>query len=147
MANMTIYTKTTLPQNRPNSPVKTQFYRGFSTVSQDTQNFALYDFALIKQDILNNFYVRKGERLMQPDFGCIIWDLLFEPLTPDVQNAILENVNEIFNNDPRVQATNILVTPYDNGIQIQCDLKYFLYNLQEALQMRFDQNNGLVIPS
>jgi len=144
---MTIYTVPQLPQNQPNSPVKTQFYRGFSTVSKDTQNYALYDFALIKQDLLNNFFVRKGERLMQPEFGSIIWDLLFEPLTPDVQNAILENVNEIFNSDPRVQATNILVTPYDNGIQIQCDLKYFLYNLQESIQLKFDQDNGLLGPA
>ena len=120
-----------------------QVYRGFSTVSTHTQNFTLYDFQLIKQDLLNHFYVRKGERLMQPNFGTIIWDLLFEPLTPEVQNLILQNVNEIFNSDPRIQASNILITPYDTGIQIQCEIKYFLYNLQESLQLKFDQANGL----
>jgi phage baseplate assembly protein W len=120
-----------------------QVYRGFSTVSTNTQNFTLYDFQLIKQDLLNHFYIRKGERLMQPDFGTIIWDLLFEPLTPEVQNLILQNVNEIFNSDPRIQASNILITPYDSGIQIQCQLKYFLYNLQESLQLKFDQANGI----
>ena len=64
----------------------TQTYRGFSTVSTGTQNFTLYDFELIKQDLLNHFYIRKGERLMQPNFGTIIWDMLFEPLTPQVQD-------------------------------------------------------------
>jgi len=121
----------------------TQTYRGFSTVSTGTQNFTLYDFELIKQDLLNHFYIRKGERLMQPNFGTIIWDMLFEPLTPQVQDLIMQNVNEIFNSDPRIQASNILITPYDTGIQIQCDLKYFLYNLQESLQLKFDQANGL----
>ena len=146
MAN-SLYTRTLVSNNTTTNIAGPQMYKGFSTVNANSQNFALYDFELIKQDLINMFNIRQGERLMNPTFGCAIWDLLFEPLTPDVQNAILENVNEIFNNDPRVQATNILVTPYDNGIQIQCDLKYFLYNLQEALQMRFDQNNGLVIPS
>lgn len=142
---MTIYTKikTTANVNYTQDTI-VQRYRGFSTVSKKTQNFALYDFELIKQDLLNHFYVRQGERLMQPTFGTVIWDLLFEPLTPEVQNVILQNVNEIFNSDPRIQASNIVITPYDNGIQIQCQLKYFLYNLQESLQLSFDQTNGLL---
>lgn len=142
---MTLYTKTALQQT--NTPVssKVQRYRGFSTISPKTKNFALYDFELIKQDLLNHFYVRQGERLMNPTFGTIIWDLLFEPLTDEVQNIILQNVNEIFNSDPRVQAGNILITPYDTGLQIQCTLKYLLYNIQESMQMKFDQANGLLV--
>jgi phage baseplate assembly protein W len=142
---MTIYSRVPTTANT-NSTQDTivQRYRGFSTVSKNTQNFALYDFELIKQDLLNHFYVRQGERLMQPDFGTIIWDLLFEPLTPEVQNLILQNVNQIFNSDPRIQASNIVITPYDTGLQIECSLKYLLYNLQETLQMKFDQANGLL---
>jgi phage baseplate assembly protein W len=142
---MTIYTRvpTTANTNTTQDTI-VQRYRGFSTVNKNTQNFALYDFELIKQDLLNHFYIRQGERLMQPNFGTIIWDLLFEPLTPEVQNIILQNVNEIFNSDPRIQASNIVITPYDTGLQIECSLKYFLYNLQETLQMKFDQANGLM---
>ena len=51
-------------------------YKGFS--SQETKsNFKLYDIDLVKQDIINHFYIRKGEKLMNPDFGTVIWDLLF----------------------------------------------------------------------
>jgi phage baseplate assembly protein W len=139
-----LYTKTVIPQNNFPPSHSVQRYRGFSTISSATTNFALYDFALIKQDLLNHFYIRQGERLMQPNFGTVIWDLLFEPLTPDIQNAILTNVNQIFNSDPRIQAENILITPYETGLQIQCDLKYLLYNIQEKLQLNFDQANGLL---
>jgi phage baseplate assembly protein W len=104
----------------------------------------LHDIALIKQDLINSFYVRQGERLMNPEFGCVIWNLLFEPLTPEIQNLILTNVNQIFNSEPRVQAGNIVITPYDTGLQIECVLTYVLYNLQEKLQLSFDQANGLV---
>lgn len=142
---MSIYTKVLTKANTsPSQDTIVQRYRGFSTVSKSTQNFALYDFELIKQDLLNHFYVRQGERLMNPAYGTIIWDLLFEPLTPEIQNLILQNVNQIFSSDPRIQATNILITPYDTGIQIECELKYMLYNLQESLQLKFDQANGLV---
>ena len=142
---MTIYSKVPTNATVNNSQdTVVQRYRGFSTVSKNTNNFALYDFELIKQDLLNHFYIRQGERLMQPAFGTIIWDLLFEPLTPEVQDLILQNVNEIFSSDPRVQATNIVITPYDTGLQIECGLKYFLYNLQETLQLKFDETNGLL---
>jgi len=120
-------------------------YRGFSTVSTATENFALYDYELIKQDLLNHFYTRQGERLMQPEFGTIIWDLLFEPLTGHIKDLILQNVNEIVNYDPRVQAESVIVTSYDQGIQIEFTLTYVIYNVQQKIQLRFDQDNGLLV--
>ncbi len=138
-----LYTKTVIAQKGTIPDFKVQRYRGFSTVSRKSKNFALYDFELIKQDILNHFYVRQGERLMQPAFGTIIWDLIFEPLTDEIQNLILQNVNQIFNSDPRVQAGNILITPYETGLEIKCTLQYVLYNIQESMQLKFDQANGL----
>jgi len=139
-----LYSKTVISQKKTAPNFQVQRYRGFSTVNRHTKNFALYDFELIKQDLLNHFYIRQGERLMQPAFGTIIWDLLFEPLTPEIQNLILQNVNQIFNSDPRVQAENIVITPYDTGLRIQCNLKYLLYNIQESMQLNFDQANGFL---
>jgi len=72
-------------------------YKGFSTVSTATESFALYDLFLIKQDIINHFHIRLGERLEQPTFGTIIWDVI-----------------------------------------------YFPYNIQESIQFKFDQDNGLI---
>lgn len=141
---MSLYTKVKVPAKPTQNVAKPMMYRGFSTVNTSTQNFALYDFELIKQDLLNHFYVRKGERLMNPSFGTIIWELLFEPLTDQVKSLILQNVNEIVNFDPRVQATNVMVTGYDTGIQIECTLTYLTYNLSERIKLKFDQANGLL---
>jgi len=141
---MTIYKKVVLPPAVAPTVAAPQMYKGFSTVNVHSENFVLYDFELIKQDLINHFYVRQGERLMQPAFGTIIWSLLFEPLTPTIQDLILQNVNEILNYDPRIQATNVLVTPYDTGIQIEATLKYVPYNIQQNLQLKFDQANGLI---
>ena len=140
---MAVNTVTTIPQTQTRPQTRFQFYKGFSSLSPDTHNYKLHDIALIKQDLINHFYVRQGERLMNPEYGCVIWNLLFEPLTPEVQNLILSNVNQIFNSEPRVQAGNIVITPYDTGLQIECVLTYVLYNVQEKLQLSFDQANGL----
>ena len=137
-----IYTKLSIPSQ--NNQITSQMYRGFSTTSQDTENYKLFDLALVKQDLLNHFYTRQGERLMNPRFGTVIWDLLYEPLTEDLKNAITTNVSEILNYDPRVVANQIVVTSYESGIQIECTLTYLPYNIQQSMQLRFDQTNGLL---
>lgn len=143
--NNRLYQRTTVKgpaQSREQPNVKV--YKGFSTVSDASENFGLYDLALIKQDIINHFHIRQGERLENPEFGTIIWDMLYEPFTTDVRNAIVKNVEEIINFDPRVRADQVIVTQYESGIQIECELLYLTYSIVEKLQFKFDQDNGLV---
>jgi phage baseplate assembly protein W len=144
-SNANLYKKITLPAANQPDNLGEKKYKGFSTVNTNTENYNLYDFELIKQDLFNHFYTRQGERLMQPEFGTIIWDLLFEPLTPEIKNLVLENINQIVNYDPRVKAENVTVTAYDQGIQVQCTLIFLPYNISQTLQLRFDQANGLLM--
>jgi phage baseplate assembly protein W len=140
-----LYNKITLPAAPLTGATTPKTYKGFSTVNTDTENFALFDFELIKQDIINHFYIRQGERLMNPEFGCVIWDLLYEPLTDETRFLITENVSSIINYDPRVSTEQVIVTPYESGIQIQCTLTYRAYNIQQQLELRFDQTSGLLM--
>lgn len=144
MSNSSLYNKIVLPAANRNEDITSQMYKGFSTISTDAENFSLYDLSLIKQDLLNHFHVRQTERLMNPEFGTIIWDLLFEPLTEELKMLITENVNEIINYDPRIRAEQVTVTAYESGIQIECLLTYLPYNISQAMQLRFDQTNGLL---
>jgi phage baseplate assembly protein W len=132
-----------IPSSKDTSIVTSRTYRGISTVAE-AGSFALYDIALIKQDLINHFHIRKGEKLENPRFGTIIWDILFEPLTEDVKQLILEDVTTIINYDPRVQVSNIVVSEYESGIQIECELTYLPYNISESLRYRFDQDNSIL---
>lgn len=139
-----LYNRIVIPQVPAQATPIPQAYKGFSTVNTSTQSYMLYDLELIKQDLLNHFHVRKGERLMNPNFGTVIWDLLFEPMTEDLKETIVTNVNEIINYDPRLVAKDVIVTTYESGIQIECTLTFLPYNIQESMQLRFDQQNGLL---
>lgn len=141
-----LYEKVSLnPISTRNSNIYSTMYKGFSTVSTNTENFKLFDIELVKQDLINHFHIRQGEKLMNPTFGTIIWDLLFEPLTEELKNLILQDVNTIINYDPRIRASEIIVTQYESGIQIECSITYLPYNISQSLQLRFDQANGLLI--
>jgi phage baseplate assembly protein W len=132
-----------LQNNKINQPVKTKSYRGISTVA-DPKKINLYDLDLIKQDIINHFHIRQGEKLENPTFGTIIWDALFEPLTVPMKNAIKKNVTDIVNYDPRVRANEVKIDQYENGLQIEVNLTYKDYSISETLQLRFDQQAGLI---
>lgn len=127
-----------------NNPLGARAYKGISTVDPNTNSFNLYDIALIKQDLLNHFHIRQGEKLENPEFGTIIWDALFEPLTEGMKQAIIENVTQIVNYDPRVQVNSVTVDTYESGIQIECDLTYLPYNISESMRLKFDESQGLI---
>lgn len=132
------------PSSTKQKPVITsKAYRGLSSVNPDNNSSTLYDLALIKQDLLNHFHIRQGEKLMNPEFGTIIWDAIFEPFTDELKQAIADNVTSIVNYDPRIQANEIVVSTYESGIQIELDLTYVPYNISEKLRLDFDENAGL----
>ena len=131
-------------QTRESAASSAPTYKGFSTVNPENSSPALYDIALIKQDLLNHFHIRQGEKLSDPEFGTIIWDILFEPLTDDTRNAIVQNVSRIVNHDPRVKVNKITVDSYESGIQVECELVYLPYSIVEKLQMKFDEKAGFL---
>tara|TARA_B110000503_G_C7091305_1_gene389554 strand:- start:166 stop:612 length:447 start_codon:yes stop_codon:yes gene_type:complete len=125
-------------------PIINKSYKGISTVNANAQNFKLNDLELIKQDIVNHFHIRMGEKLENPEFGTIIWDILYEPLTDALRDAVVQNVTQIINFDPRVKVDKIVVDTYEQGIQVQCNLLYLDYSISEQLQFNFDRENGLI---
>lgn len=138
-----LYKNITISQDSNSDPVVSKRYRGISTVGAK-KNFNLYDINIIKQDIINHFHIRKGEKLENPDFGTIIWDVLFEPLTDNLKEAIIFNVTEIVNYDPRVSVDSIVVDTYESGIQIKCKITYLTYSISETMRLKFDQTAGLI---
>lgn len=116
-------------------------YRGFSTKNK-IKNFKLNDYELIKQDLLNHFNTRKGERVMNPDFGTIIWDLLFDPFTEELRTAIQDDITRIANSDPRVIIEQASVTDYQHGIQVELEIRIRDTNELENMTMTFDQRSA-----
>ena len=99
-------------------------FRGYSTVDKTHGNFKLYDIELVKRDLLNEFYTRKGERLMAPEFGSIVWDLLFDPMTPDIVDLIKTDSERIVNRDPRLQHLRTDVSESEHTITVAIQLRF-----------------------
>lgn len=119
-------------------------YKGFSS-KETAKNYKIYDIDLVKQDLVNHFYIRKGEKLENPEFGTVIWDILFEPFTEDVKNIIAKDVETIINYDPRIIVNEVQIDSTDQGIRIQADVTYVPFNINEKMTFNFDRVNSLII--
>ena len=115
-------------------------YRGFSTYNR-LRKFRVNDFELVKQDLWNHFRIRKGEKLFNPEFGTIIWSLLFEPFTTELHELIVDDVKRIVKYDPRVSVDNVIINEQSYGLSIEMELTYLPENQVESISLSFDRNN------
>jgi len=124
---------------------RNHYYKGFSTVNASNAGNSLYDLELIKQDITNHFNTKKGERLMNPEFGSIIWDLLMEPLTEETTEALREDIRTICTADPRVIPTQMDITEYPDGYLLELTLETVDTEQSFNMKLLFNQQIGLVV--
>jgi phage baseplate assembly protein W len=121
-----------------------QFYKGFSSLDESSTTPRQYDFDVVKQDLLNQLNTRKGERVMNPTFGTSIWDLIYEPLTPDVKAVIATDLNRILTSDPRLIPTNINIVEQEYGFYIELSLQYANTDQSDNMKLVFDRSVGLL---
>ena len=82
------------------------------------------DKAAIVQAIQGILLTRKGERPFQPELGCDVQNMLFEPLDYASAGTIKQEIRETISRyEPRVTVTEIECTPdFDNNgynVQVQ----------------------------
>jgi len=99
-------------------------FKGFSTVGKTHGSFKVYDVELAKRDLLNEFYTRKGSRLMSPQFGSMIWDLLFDPLTDDTVELVREDCVRIVSRDPRFELLAVQADEDEHTVYVRLELRY-----------------------
>jgi phage baseplate assembly protein W len=118
-------------------------FKGFSTVPNDTnvtnRDWVLYDIDLVKRDLLNHFMTKKGERPMLPNFGCSIFEMLFEPLTDANLDFIAEEATRIVNSDSRVRLDSLTVKEIDQGLIVNFVLYFEPYGVYDNFSVEFDK--------
>jgi phage baseplate assembly protein W len=60
-----------------------------------------------------------GERLMRPEFGCRIWELLFEPVTGNLLGLVAQHVRDALARwEPRIEVEDVVPSadPVDTSL-------------------------------
>lgn len=115
-------------------------FKGFSTVDRIRAPYTLEGRDLVKRDLLNTFYTKKGERLMRPNYGSVIWDLLMNPDDTATEKEIRDDVERIIDSDPRVDLLDTVIIYMDHTIRIEINLKYVLLNDSDTLYLEYTRD-------
>lgn len=98
-----------------------------------------------KNNLINLILTKKGERLMQPDFGCDVWKVLFEPIDNievSIENSIIDAVSKWL---PYLNINEIIFDYDENDIdtnRVSLDIKFSLISnpsLSEAIQINVEK--------
>jgi phage baseplate assembly protein W len=84
-----------------------------------------------KSNLQNLILTRKGERLMQPEFGCDIWKIIFEPIIEgDIESKIEKSILDAVNTWlPYLNIDTILFDYDENDIdanRLQLEIQFSL---------------------
>jgi len=114
---------------------------GYTTINESYTSKSLSGLDLAKQDLMNHFKIRKGEKWSDPTFGCNLELYIFEPLDQLTQDNINEEVYSVISYDPRFQIddTNVRVVQDAHSVTINVKLTYLPTTTATELQIKFDK--------
>jgi phage baseplate assembly protein W len=97
---------------------------------------------LVKADLLYHMFTKKGERVMMPDFGTNLQDLVFEPNDPITRTQILNEIQAVIDQDPRVELIRSTLTFDENNHTITVDvlLRFIELEVVDTLNISFPSN-------
>ena len=110
----------------------------FTGVSSIQGMDKLYDINLVKQDLLNAINTRKGERIMMPEYGSIIWDLIFELKTPAIVTDIENDLKRIIASEPRVLLQQMQIKEHEHGYSGVITLYFVQFKTSSTLTLNFN---------
>lgn len=79
---------------------------------------------------------------MLPEFGSIVWDLLFDPLDERTKYLIDQDVRSIIKNDPRWQLENISISEGPNELLLEVIVTYLPSSETITLPLVYDKGTN-----
>ena len=80
----------------------------------------------IDRSIVMVLSTAKGERLMRPQFGCTIWDQLFDPINSNTLGQMAQGVREALSQwEPRIELELVEALPdHDADGKVRIEITY-----------------------
>jgi len=97
---------------------------------------------LIKQDLIYHLFTRRGERVMMPDFGTDLQDMVFEPNDPITQDRISSEIQAVIDHDPRVELIRSVVDVDEDNhkISVEVLLRFVELEIIDTLNLDIPAN-------
>lgn len=79
-----------------------------------------------------------GERVMRPEFGCAMWELLFAPLTAGTLGLIEQTVREALERwEPRIALNSVVATAEQDSATVNIAIAYRIRSTNDMRNLVF----------
>lgn len=114
---------------------------GYTTSNNKWESLTNKD--LLKHDLLLRIYTHKGECDWDQSLGSTIIDKIFQVKTEQLRLDILSELQEIFENEPRINLIDIQTTSIEKGWIFTCLISYLMVhlNLGNLTSLKIQPNN------
>jgi phage baseplate assembly protein W len=104
-------------------------------LSESSFDFKTFDdINSVRNGIKNIFTWRRGERIILPEFGNLLYLYLYEPMTPQVLNDIQREVRDMITRwEPRVKIANINIETFPDDNEIKIQIEYSIPTLSNEI--------------
>lgn len=117
------------------------FRTDFATHPVTKQLIKLTDEQAIRRALRNTILTMPTERFFNPNHGCSIYRMLFEPITEQTSEAIKNEILTTVNNfEPRVKIISVEVLPDYNNDLYQVNIVYVIVNMKEPSSISINLN-------
>lgn len=114
-----------------------KFYKGFFTRNYENfgNGFDIFNVACIEEDLINEIFTLRGDRVGMPTYGTRIPIMTFEINDEEAHAVVLEDLNTVFAHDPRVQvlAVDIIPATDKNALIAVAKLLYLEFQVTKDL--------------
>ena len=107
---------------------------GRNTITNDVN--VVEDVIAIKRSVRNLVQTNFYERPFQPELGCGIRELLFEPFTPMTKVFLQRKIEEVLiNYEPRIQLQNVAVDDDQDNNRLVVDIYFYVVGVPGPQQV------------
>lgn len=88
------------------------------------------------RSIKNLLFTNKYERLFQPTIGSNITSLLFEPISPETESDIVDQIKEtIENHEPRAKLIDVVASGYPDQNAYAVTIVFYITTVENAITL------------
>ena len=114
----------------------------FSNSSVFNQTFTTAD--QTKSNLINYFLTNKGERILNPNYGGDLRNLLFEQITEETLSVLQKRIeNDLENKFPIIEVKSLAINPQPDFNIVNIVLTYNALNLEnEVIEINIENSTG-----
>lgn len=113
-------------------------YKGGTFDTNLGEGFRRTDADLIKKDLLHHIRTPLGSRVMMPDFGTSLHDIVFDPNDEVTRDRIASEIEAVIDYDPRVELIKLTLNADVDAHSITVDVLIRFVELEIIDNLRID---------